>query len=196
MKPLYFCLLAFAFCLVFSACRPAAAPVSVTNQPISINDIPNKNLPMPPKKPLGEMRWTKFDGKTNADGDDQRLDDLKGKVVILDFWATYCAPCLEEIPHLNELQTKHNSKGFEVIGLHVGGEEDRPKVPEFAEKLKINYTLATPEIALESFIFYQDTSIPQTLVLDREGKLVERFVGFDSETKNDLDKAVEKAFSQ
>ena len=142
------------------------------------------------------MTWTTFDGTTNTDGEDQKIGDLKGKVVILDFWATYCPPCLEEIPHLNELQTKYKEKGFEVIGLHVGGEEDRPRVPDFAKKLSINYTLASPEDALVGFVFQNDSAIPQTIVLDREGKLVERFVGYDLKIKNDLEKAIEKALEK
>lgn len=186
---------AFALFLV-SACRPAAAPVSVSDKPVSINDVRGTNLPLPPKKPLPEMMWTIFDGATNADGADQKWGDLKGKAVILDFWATYCPPCLEEIPHLNELQVKYKDAGLVVIGLHVGGIEDRPKVPEFAERLKIGYTLGTPEEDLESFVFSADSSIPQTLILDREGRLVEKIIGYSPEIRKDLDKAVEKALGQ
>ena len=201
MKPPNFLLFTFYFLLastflLASGCRPAAAPVSVSNKPIEKNRIPKTNLPMPPKKPIKEMSWKKFDGLTNADGEEQKLSDLKGKVVVLDFWATYCPPCLEEIPHLNELQAKHKEKGFEIIGLHVGGEEDRPRVPAFAKKLDISYSLATPELAFQAFVFQTDDSIPQTLVLDREGKLVERFVGYDLKIKNDLDKAIEKALGE
>ena len=192
-----FYLLPFTFYLLLAvSCKPAAAPVSVSEKPVSINNVPTTNLPLPPNKNLAEMSWTKFDGATNADGDRQKIGDLKGKVVILDFWATYCPPCLEEIPHLNDLQAKYKANGLEIIGLHVGGEEDRPKVPDFAEKLKINYALATPESDLENLIFYSSASIPQTLVLDREGKLVERFIGYDLKVKNDLDKAVEKALTK
>jgi thiol-disulfide isomerase/thioredoxin len=191
MKLHYFLLFTLAI-LLFTGCRPAAAPVSVSNQPMS---NPETNLPLPPDKPMSKMSWKTFDGTTNIDGDEQQIGDLKGKVVVLDFWATYCPPCLDEIPHLNELQTKHKENGLEIIGLNVGGEEDRPKVPAFAKKLNINYTLATPERALEVFIFQTDSSIPQTLVLDREGKLVERFVGYNLKIKNDLEKAIEKALA-
>lgn len=195
MRKFYFLLFTFSLLLAIS-CKPAAAPVSVSNKPISINEVPTTNAPLPPSKPLPEMRWTKFDGTTNEDGAEQKIGDLKGKVLILDFWATYCPPCLEEIPHLNDLQAKYGSQGLEVIGLHSGGEEDRPKVPEFAEKLKIIYPLATPESALETLVFSNNSAIPQTLVLDREGNLVERFVGYDPKIKDDLDKAVEKALGK
>lgn len=190
MKVFRFLLLPFAFCL-FSSCRPAAAPVSVSNKPVSINDVQQRtNLPMPPSKPLPEMSWTSLDGKT------QTLKDLKGKVVVLDFWATYCPPCLEEIPHLNQLQTKYGAENLQIVGLHAGDAEDLAKVPDFAERLKIIYPIASPEEALTNFIFAADDLIPQTAVFDRDGKLVRKFVGFDLKTKNDLDKIVEQIINQ
>ena len=182
----YFLLFTFPV-LLATACRPAAAPVSVGNKPVSINNIPQTNVPLPPSKPLGEMSWTTLDGT------EQKLKDLQGKVVVLDFWATYCLPCLEEIPHLNELQTKYGAENLNIVGLNVGGDEDRPKIPAFVEKLKINYVLAIPEDALMQFIFANQNDIPQTAVFDRNGKLVEKFVGFDITVKNRLDKSVEKA---
>lgn len=114
----------------------------------------------------------------------------------MDFWATYCPPCLEEIPHLVSLQEKHGSDNFQVIGLHVGGEEDQPKVPAFVQKLKMNYPIATPEEALTDILFAGESAIPQTFVFDRRGKLVDRFVGYDLKVKNELDKSIEQALSQ
>ena len=186
MRLLYFLLFTFYFCFA-TACRPAAAPVSVGNKPVSINNIPQTNLPLPPSKPLGEMSWTTLDGK------EQKLKDFQGKVVVLDFWATFCPPCLEEIPHLNGLQTKYGAENLNIVGLNVGGDDDRPKIAEFAEKLKVNYTLAIPEDALMQFIFAINNDIPQTAVFDRNGKLIEKFVGYDLTVKNRLDKAVEQA---
>lgn len=188
MKFFAFLLLPFTF-LLCSACRPAAAPVSVGNKPVSINNIPQTNVPMPPSKPFGEMSWTKLDGSG------QKLKDLQGKVVVLDFWATYCPPCLEEIPHLNWLQTKYGAENLQIVGLNVGGDEDHPKISAFAEKLKVNYILAIPEDALMESIFAGQSEIPQTAVLDRSGKLIEKFVGFDLTVKNRLDKAVAKAMN-
>ena len=167
----------------------AAPPVAVGNKPVSINDQPLKDAPSRPLKPVGEMNWTTFDGTV------QKLKDFNGKVVILDFWATYCPPCIEEIPHLMELKARYGDDLI-LIGLHVGGEEDRPKVREFVEKLKINYPLATPEDALTSFIFGQETAIPQTAIFDRSGKLTKKIVGFSPEIKKELDAAVEQTVAQ
>lgn len=164
----------------------AAPPVSVGNKPVSVNDKPLRDAPSRPLKPVAEMSWTTFEGPV------QKLKDFQGKVVILDFWATYCPPCIEEIPHLIELKRTYG-EDLVVIGLHVGGEEDRPKVPEFVERLKITYPLATPEDALTSFIFGQESAIPQTAIFDRSGKLVKKIVGFNSEIKAELDNAVASA---
>lgn len=171
----------------FAACRPAAAPVSVGNKPISVNGVPAKDAPSQPLKPVSEMSWTGFTGTVS------KLKDFKGKVVILDFWATYCPPCIEEIPHLKELQAKYGPDQLRVIGLHVGGEEDKPKVPAFVDKLKIDYELAYPEDSLTSFVFGQDTAIPQTAIIDRKGVLVKKIAGFNDQIRVELDEAVAKA---
>ena len=96
---------------------------------------------------------------------------------------------------MKELKARYGDE-LVLIGLHVGGEEYRPKVPEFVERLKIDYPLATPEDALTSFIFGQETAIPQTAIFDRNGKLVKKIVGFSPEIKKELDTAVEQTIAQ
>jgi len=179
-----FFILFITYSVMIAGCSDAAAPVSVGNRPISINNVPQPGVP---SKPIENMSWTDFDGNK------ARLKDLKGKAVILDFWATYCLPCIEEIPHLKELQAKYGKENLVVIGMHVGGEEDKPKVPEFVEKLAIDYTLAEPEKALTSYIFGDQSAIPQTAVFDRNGKLVRKIIGFSDNIKIQLDDAVAKA---
>lgn len=183
-------ILAAALAVLSVACRPAAAPVAVGNKPISVNGVPMPDAPQRPTKPIGDMSWTGFEGNV------EKLKDLNGKVVILDFWATYCKPCLEEIPHLKSLQAKYGPDNLRVIGLHVGGLDDQPKIPEFVEMLKIDYTLAYPEDALTSYIFGQESAIPQTAIFDRRGKLVKKFIGFGEGIKRELDESVEEAVRQ
>jgi thiol-disulfide isomerase/thioredoxin len=166
------------------SCRPAAAPVSVGNKPVSVNGVPARDAQQQPTKPVGDMGWT-----DRTDGNVQKLKDLKGKVVILDFWATYCPPCIEEIPHLMELKTKYGEDLY-VVGLHVGGDEDRPKIPAFIERLKITYPLAYPEDALSAYVFGQETAIPQTAVFDRTGKMVKKITGFGPAIKTELDETI------
>ena len=185
MKLSALCLLFFAFFL--TACRPSAAPVSVSNTPVSINGVPQTNLPLPPAKSVESLGWRL------ASGNRQTLADLRGKVVVLDFWATYCPPCVEEIPHLSELQNKY--RDLEIVGLHVGDDEDRQKVPAFVEKLKMTYPLGYPQGELTNVLFGGDDRIPQTFVFDKNGKLIKKIVGFDSQAKAELDKAIEQALN-
>ncbi len=184
MKP--FCIFSIGVSLLLLGCRPAAVPVSVGNKPVSVNDVPLKDAQARPRKPIHEMSWTGFDGGI------QKLKDLRGKAVILDFWATYCPPCIEEIPHLKELKQKYGDD-LHVVGLHVGGDDDKPKVPEFVERLQIDYPLAYPEDALTAFVFGADSAIPQTAIFDREGRLVKKITGFNPDIKAELDLAVEQA---
>lgn len=177
----------FVLIAAFSGCRPAAPPVSISNEPVEPFRMPRTSVPAGPPKPTEELGWKVFDG------DEETIGDLKGKVIVLDFWATYCPPCIEEIPHLRSLQAKYGDKGFQVIGLHVGGEEDRPQVPAFKERLKIDYPIATPDDSLVYQLLGEDSRIPQTLVFNRQGKLVEQLVSFDENVKRQLDRAVEKA---
>jgi len=183
------CLVALAISIsLFNGCRPAAAPVSVSNRPLTQNGMPQTNVPMPPTKPLSEMTWVSTDGLKTDFG------SLKGKAVILDFWATYCPPCRDEIPHLNELKAKYGDD-LQIIGLNVGGDDDRPKIPAFAKQYSISYPIAFPEDALLNFVSGNDDRIPQTAVFDRNGKLVTKIVGFDPSIKRELDAAIETALA-
>lgn len=175
--------------ILLTGCRPSAAPVSVSNRPISVNDRPTTNLPLPPSKPLGQMSWAGADDRV------EKLSDHAGKAVILDFWATYCEPCKREIPHLNSLVAKYGKENLHIVGLNVGGDEDRVKIPAFVETTKIDYSIAFPENDLTQFIFATRSDIPQTVVFDRKGVMVKKIIGFSPAIQIELDAAVEEAIA-
>ena len=135
------------------------------------------------------MSWT-LEG-----GGEQMLKDLAGKAVILDFWATYCGPCREGIPHLNSLIAKHGRENLAILGLNVGGEEDRLKIPTFVRETAFDYPIAYPEDELTRFIFAERSDIPQSLVLDRNGRIVKKIIGFSPAIAKELDAAVELALA-
>jgi thiol-disulfide isomerase/thioredoxin len=182
-------LVSLFFVLVAAGCRPAAAPVAVSDKPVSVNERRTTNAPLPPTKPFIEMSWTTADDRV------QKLGDLAGKAVILDFWATYCEPCKREIPHLNSLIARHGKDNLHVVGLNVGGEEDRPKIPGFIATTKIDYEIAWPEEALTNFIFSERSDIPQTAIFDRKGRMVTKIIGFNDQIQKELDAAVEQALA-
>lgn len=172
---------------LLAGCQPAAAPVAISNRPVSVNGV---RQPRVATKPVTEMTWTVMDGS------EQKLGDLSDKVVILDFWATYCPPCRDEIPHLNALLARHGPDKLSIIGLNVGGDEDRPRIPAFAKELNVSYPIAFPEDELLTYVVGDDDRIPQTAVFDRQGRMVLKVVGFDPDIQRQLDSAVEAALRQ
>lgn len=124
-----------------------------------------------------------------------KLSDYKGKVVVLDFYATWCEPCRAEIPRLIEMQKDYGASGLQVIGLNVGGEEDRARVPDFAEELGIDYPLGFPDDNLVDQYLADDQSIPQAFVFDRNGDLVKRFIGYSPRSDAELVRIVQGALT-
>jgi thiol-disulfide isomerase/thioredoxin len=143
---------------------------------------------MPPLngKSIENMGWVLADGQHTAFG------EFKGKVLILDFYATWCGPCRDSIPHLVGLQQRYQDE-LRIIGLNVGGEDDLERVPAFAQRYKIQYPLAEPDEDLIELLLADSQAIPQTFVFDRHGMLMKRFIGFDYETGAEIDQAVESA---
>lgn len=156
---------------------------------------PRTNLPLPPNSQPNGADSSGRSSFTLLDSRRMQLSDLTGQVVVLDFWATYCPPCLIEIPHLVELQRQYGPQGLRVIGLNVGGPDDRPKVPAFVEQFRVQYTLGYPDAEMTELYLGSDDRIPQTFVFNREGKMVKHFVGFDGEMSAELERTIQAALS-
>ena len=120
-----------------------------------------------------------------------KIGDYRGKVLVLDMYATWCAPCRQSIPQLVELQRRYQPKGLEIVGLNVGGPDDRIKVAQFARELGINYSLGFPDRELTDLLMLDDTSIPQTFVFSRDGTLVQRFTGYSEDAINKLEQLIQ-----
>jgi len=115
-----------------------------------------------------------------------KLSDYKGKVVVLDFYATWCEPCRAETPRLVQLQKDYGPSGLQVIGLNVGGEDDRDQVPAFAKEFGIEYPLGFPDDNLVDQYLSDEQSIPQAFVFNRNGDLVKRFIGYSPKSDAEL----------
>ena len=176
--------------LMLLLCAVTFACNSTDNSSTPVISVPPPTTyPMPPLSgnSLLTMGWEQTDGKRVV------FSDYKGKVLVLDLYATWCVPCRESIPHLIGLQKKFESAGLQVVGLNVGGPGDEQEVPAFAKQLNIQYPLAKPDDDLVRFLMSDSDGIPQTFVFDREGKLVKRFIGFDAEQGELIDRAVASA---
>src|SRR5712692_13523 len=111
---------------------------------------------------------------TGLDGKAITLASSKGKVILLNFWATWCGPCRAEIPELIELQNKYKDR-LQVLGLVVD-DDDRDAIKEFAEKFGINYpvAIATNEIRMQ---YGGIAALPTSFLLDAEGRIVQKHEG-------------------
>jgi thiol-disulfide isomerase/thioredoxin len=122
-----------------------------------------------------------------------KLTDYKGKVVVLDFYATWCEPCRAETPRLVQLQNDYGASGLQVVGLNVGGDDDRARVPVFAKEFGIEYQLGFPDDNLVDEYLTDNQDIPQAFVFDRNGDLIKRFVGYSPAAGAELERIVKAA---
>tara|TARA_B100000579_G_C22549720_1_gene719195 strand:+ start:46 stop:648 length:603 start_codon:yes stop_codon:yes gene_type:complete len=144
-----------------------------------------------------ELRAPDF-SLADLEGNTITLDQMRGKVVLLNFWGTWCGPCRKEIPDFINLMKKHNKDGLEIVGVTLtSGPPENIKA--FADKWGINYKLLTDikgnETQTVTALYGQATGkritgIPTTFIIDREGVIQKRYVGPRSEAifYNDLKK--------
>ena len=125
----------------------------------------------------------------DLDGDWVTLNELKGKVVLLNFWGTWCGPCRREIPAFINLTEKYKKDGLEIVGITLASGSPS-NIRSFADKWGINYTLLTDiegnETQTVTALYSQATGqritgIPTTFIIDREGFIRQRYVGPRSE---------------
>src|SRR5690242_2478146 len=130
---------------------------------LHVHQTSAENVPNSTDKPAIAPRWE----LQNVDGHTVRSADFKGKVVILDFWATWCPPCRAEIPGLIELQKQYGKQGLAVIGVSVD-QDGASAVKAFAQKFGMNYPvlLADPKVVQA---YGGIEAIPTTFVIDRAG---------------------------
>jgi len=112
--------------------------------------------------------------RAGLDGRSVDLSRYKGMVVLIDFWASWCAPCLIAIPHFRAWQARWGGRGFQVIGISM--DDDAPPVRRAYLKYRLNYPVAMGDEKLGE-LYGGVLGLPVTYLIDRQGKVIKRYEG-------------------
>lgn len=136
----------------------------------AFDGFPAAYVPHPLPRPAPKATVSTLDGGTLP------IEDLEGRVVLLDFWATWCAPCLETMPLLGELHGEWGDAGLTVLGISID-EEPAKVVPGFIEKKKIRHPIALDTERIPAWYAFQVGAIPAMFLIDAEGQIVAEWRG-------------------
>ena len=130
---------------------------------------------------------------TSLEGRELSLSDLKGSVVVLDFWATWCGPCVAALPHLDKIYADYQEKGLKMYA--VNQRESKEKVAAFVENkaLKIPVLMDTNAAVGKS---YKVSGIPQTVIIGKDGVVRKVYIGFNPQGDEAMRKVIEEALAQ
>lgn len=160
-------LTAAAVALLFGMATPAAA-------------ILQKGQPAPPIS------------VTSTSGQKITLANYRGRVLLIDFFATWCLPCRDIVAHLNELKGKHAAQGLEILGLHV--EEKNEALKNFIAENKVGYPVAVAGEDLQTE--YGLRSVPTMYLIDKKGVVAEKYMGYSDAVRKSLDSAIKRLLAE
>jgi thiol-disulfide isomerase/thioredoxin len=180
---------------VFANCSGTSSPQNGAANNAAVTQSNEVANPEPPKKkteyPPIATAVAQADLK-NLDGTTFKIADKKGKVLLLNMWATWCGPCRSEMPTLVKMQEAHRDKGLEIIGLDTD-DETVEDINKFAAEMKLNYTLVWADTATQAALLKisKFQGIPQSFIVDREGNLRGVFRGANPADVKKMDELVE-----
>ncbi len=149
---------------------------------VALYQVRGASTSMLPEAAQAAMTSGSMDGKpapdfalTDITGTVHHLSDYRGKVVMLNFWATWCPPCQREVPEYSELQTEYGPQGVQFLGIALD-DEGLAKVKPWVARHTVTYPILLPD-AKVSTAYGEMSSIPVTFVIDRKGIIRTSFVG-------------------
>jgi peroxiredoxin len=128
----------------------------------------------------------------DIDGNDTTLSQLEGKVVLIDFWATWCPPCRDSIPHLSDAYERYKDRGFEVVGVSL--DTNMKDLADFIKKKKLKYKVVVGNQSTK--VAYGVSSIPRMFIVDRKGIIQGDFLGFSKSIGDEMDAKIEKLLAE
>ena len=131
------------------------------------------------KTPPGEPAKLAFTLK-DMNGKNVRLDDFKGKAILVNFWATWCGPCILETPELIDLQAKYKDRGLQIIGISI---DDTPEqIQAFVKEYKVNYPMLVG-VDRDDIVeaFHLPEGIPYTVFIRKDGTILDRVQGISTQ---------------
>jgi len=126
----------------------------------------------------------------SLDGKSVRLSDLRGKAVLLNFWATWCVPCKIEMPWLVELQSEYGPQGLQIVGVAMD-DSSKEDIAEFAKKMGVNYPVLIGKNDVADA--YAVPAMPESFFIDRDGRIVDKIIGLKG--KADIEDSIRKALN-
>ncbi len=128
-----------------------------------------------------------------ADGKKIDLSSYKGKVVVIDFWASWCVPCRKSFPWLNKMQNNLKTKGLVILGVNV--DENNKDAKNFLDKYPANFSIIFDPQGKHAE-YYKIIGMPSSLVFDRQGNLVEQHVGFKEKYIEEYENTINKILAK
>ena len=131
------------------------------------------------------------------DGGSVRLSDYLGhKVVLIDFWATYCDPCLTAMPHLDELYRKYRDQGFVVLGVSIDGPDSVAQVKTEVAKMGISFPILLDQETRVVSLYNPRTSAPYSVLIGRDGRVLSKKEGYTTGDATALERDIRAALQQ
>jgi thiol-disulfide isomerase/thioredoxin len=119
-----------------------------------------------------------------------KLSDKTGSVIYLDFWASWCGPCRQSFPWMNQMQAKYKSKGFQVVAVNLDARTD--DAMKFLAQVPADFTVAFDSKG-QTPRFYGVKGMPTSFLIDRSGKVLLQHIGFRPADKEDIEKQIQSA---